>query len=95
MPKRLLADLLLLVGDVLALAGFTHAIALDGLGQNDRRLPLVLHGRCIGRIDLLRIVAPSLQPPEVLIRHVGDHLFEFRVFAEEMLAHKGAVVGGI
>jgi hypothetical protein len=44
MPKRsrnaqeVLAHLLLLVGDVLALAGLTHPVALDGLGQDHRRL---------------------------------------------------------
>ena len=33
--QRVLAHLLLLVGDVLALAGLAHAVALDRLGEDD------------------------------------------------------------
>ena len=36
--ERVLAHLLLLVGDVLALAGLAHAVALDGLGEDHGRL---------------------------------------------------------
>ena len=49
MPKRraefaqlLFVELLLLVRDVAAFAGFAQAVALDRLGQNHRRLALVL-----------------------------------------------------
>ena len=38
--QLILVQLLLLVGDVLAFAGFAQAIALDGLGQDDGRLAL-------------------------------------------------------
>jgi hypothetical protein len=42
-PSAILAHLLLLVGDVLAFAGLAHAIALDGLAQDHRRLAGVVH----------------------------------------------------
>ena len=42
--QRLLVHLLLLVGDVLALAGLAHPVALDRLGEDHRRLALVADG---------------------------------------------------
>ncbi len=59
--QRLVADLLLLMGDHLALARLAHAVALDGLGENDGRLALVLRGGLVGGVDLDRIVAAALQ----------------------------------
>jgi hypothetical protein len=81
----------LLVGDVLRLAGLAHAIALDGLGQDDGRLALVRHGGGVGGIHLVRIVAAAIQAPDVVVGPGGNHLQQFRVLAEEMLAHVGAV----
>jgi hypothetical protein len=52
MAQLLFVELFLLVGDIAALTGFAQAIALDGLGQNHRGRPLVLHGRLIGGIHL-------------------------------------------
>ena len=66
MPKRLRnsrsssrVGLLLLVGDVAALAGLAQPVALDGLGQDHRRPALVLDGRLVGGVDLLRVVAAA------------------------------------
>ena len=55
--QRLLVHLLLLVGDVLALAGAPHAVALDRLGEDHRGLALVVHGGVVGGVDLARAVA--------------------------------------
>jgi hypothetical protein len=87
-----LAHLLLLVGDVLALAGLAHAVALDGLGEDDGGLALVLRRRVVGRVDLLRVVAAAGQGPDLVVRHVGDHGLQLGVLAEEVLAHVGAVL---
>src|SRR5204862_3883390 len=87
-PQRVLAHLLLLMGDVLALAGGAHAVALDGLRQDDRRLTGVRHRRGVGGVDLLRIVAAALEAPEVLIGEAGDHRLELRIAVEEVLAHE-------
>ena len=56
-----LAHLLLLMGDVLALAGLAHAVALDRLGEDDGRLALGVDRLVIGRIDL----ACGSWPPRV------------------------------
>ncbi len=86
------AHLLLLVGDVLRLAGFAHAVALDGLGQDHRRLSGMRHGGCIGRVDLVRIVPAAVQAPDVVIRPGRHHLQQFRILAEEVLAHVSAIL---
>ena len=88
-----LAHLLLLVGDVLALAGLAHAVALDGLGQDHGRLALVGHGGGIGGVDLAGIVAAARQAPDLLVGHAGDTGLELGVLAEEVLADIGAVLG--
>ena len=88
-----LAHLLLLVGDVLALAGLAHAVALDGLGQDHGRLALVRHRRGVGGVDLAGIVAAARQAPDLLVGHAGDAGLELGVLAEEVLADIGAVLG--
>ena len=85
----------LLVRDVESLSGRPHAIALDGFGQNDRRLILVRDGSTIGGIYLVRIVPTAIQAPQVLIGHVGDHRLKLRVLAEEMLADVCAIAGAV
>jgi hypothetical protein len=81
-----LAHLFLGVGDVHPLAGHPHPVALDGLGQDHGRLAARFHGRGIGVVDLHRVVAAAVQAPDVLVGHVGDHLGQLRVLAEEVLA---------
>ena len=90
--QRPQAHLLLLVGDVHPLAGLAHAVALDRLGEDDRRLPRVLHGRRVGGVDLVRVVAAAVEAPEILVGQVGHHRLELRVLAEEVLAHEAAVL---
>src|SRR5215216_2233473 len=60
-PQGGLGHLLLLVGDVLALAGLAHTVALDRLGQDHGRLAGVVHRRLVGRVDLDRVVAARLR----------------------------------
>ena len=83
--------LLLLVGDVHRFAGFAHAIALDGLGENDGRLALVVGRRLERRVDLVRIMAAAVQCPDVVVGPIGHHSLEFRG-VEEVLAHIGAAL---
>ncbi len=80
------------MGDVLRLSG-TGAVALDGLGQDDCRLALVVDRLVVGRIDLVRIVAAAVELPDFLVGHALDTLEQLRVSTEEMLAHIGAVFG--
>ena len=90
--ERLFAHLLLLVGDVLALARLAHAVALDGLGEDDCRLAGVLHGRGVGGVHLERIVATAVELPDLIVGPIGDHRRQLRVFAEEVLADIRAVL---
>src|SRR5215218_1555566 len=87
-----LAHLLLLVGDVLALTGLAHAVALDGLGEDDGGLAPVRHRRGVSGVDLLRVVAAAGQGPDLVVRHAGDHGLQLGVLAEEVLPHVGAVL---
>ena len=50
--------------------------------------------RCVkGGVDFLCVVTTTAQVPDVVIAHLGNHLQRAGVFAEEMLANVGAVVG--
>src|SRR3984893_1333393 len=91
--QRLEPHLLLLVGDVLAFAGLTHAVALDGLGENHSRLAGMLHGCCIGGVDLDRVVTAATKHPDIVVAQILHERSSLRVLAEELLAHIGTVLG--
>ena len=102
MPKRVrnvaqlvFVQLLLLVGDVLAFAGFAEAVALDRAREDDGRLPLVLDRRLVGGVDLDGIVAAEPQLLQLIVGQVLDHLEQPRVGAEEVLAEVGAGLDGV
>ena len=86
-------QLLHLVRGVAALEVAAQRPALDGLGEDDRRLALVLHRRLVGRVDLAVVVAAAGEVPDLLVAHALDHLAGARVTAEEVLADEGAVLG--
>ncbi|MCY1339441.1 hypothetical protein D9M69_253240 [compost metagenome] len=90
-PEAFDIHLLHVVRDVLRLAG-AGAIALHRLGQDHGGLALVVHRPVVGRIDLVRVVAATVELPDFLVGEVLDHLLEFGA-VEEMLADEGAVVG--
>ena len=83
------------MGDVLALAGFAEAVALDGAGQDDRRLSLVLDRGLVGVEDLQRIVAAEAQALQLIVGQMLDHLQQPRIGAEEVLAEIGARFDGV
>ena len=91
--QRVLADLLLLVRDVLALASLAHAVALDGLREYHRRRALVLHGGGIGRIDLVWIMAAAVELADLFVGPGFDQTLRFRILLEEVLARVGAALG--
>ena len=91
--KILQRKLFHLVGGVAALEVRAQRVALDGLGQDHRRLALVVDGGAVGRIDLAVVVPAALEVPDLGIGHVGHQRLGARVAAEEVVAHVGAVVG--
>jgi hypothetical protein len=91
--ERLIAELFLLMRGVQTLSRLAHPESLDGFRQYHGGRAFVSDGGGIGRVHLLRIMAAAVQTPNFLVRHVGDHLLELRVFAEEMLARVGAALG--
>ena len=81
------------MGDHLPFARRAHAVAFDGLGEDDCRLALVLDGRLVGGIDLDRIVPASGQRPDLGVRPVLDHRRRLGIAAEEVLADISAILG--
>ena len=80
------------MSDVLPLAGLAHAVALDSLGQDHRRLVGVVDRGVVGGVHLLRVVAAAVQRPDVVIRHVGDQVEQLRILAEEVLTDVRAIL---
>src|SRR6202022_2707254 len=74
--------LLLLMGDVLALARLAHAVTLHRLGQNDGWLAGMLHGSGVGGKDLDRIGATAAPRPELIVPPHLHQLPGLGIFAE-------------
>ena len=74
-------------------ADVAHAVALDGLGQDDGGLAFVLGGGVERGEHLVRVMAATVQAPDVLVAHARHGFQQLGVLAEEMLAHELAVVG--
>ena len=58
-----------LVGGVAALEVRAQRVALDGLGQDHRRLTLVLRRRAVGGVHLAVVVTAALEVPDLLVGH--------------------------
>ena len=71
----LFVQLFLLMRNVAAFAGFAQAVALDGLGENDRRLAFVFHGGFVGGINFARVVTAAQQLVNLL---VGQMIHQLR-----------------
>ena len=95
LAQFLFVELLLLVRDVAAFAGFAQAVALDGLGQDDRGPALVFDGGFVGGVDFARVVAAAQQLVDLLVGEVVHQLEQLRVFAEEMPAGVAAGLDGV
>ncbi len=81
------------MGGVSALEVLAQRVALDGLGQDHRRLALVLHRGVVGRIDLAVVVAAALEVPDLGVGELLDQLLGAGVAAEEVVADVAAVIG--
>src|SRR5690606_19994919 len=92
--QLVLAELLLLVRDVLALARLAEAVALHRAGEDDRGLTTVLHGRLVGRVDLDRIMSAQPELAQVVVAVVLDELQQARIAAEQVLADVRARLDG-
>ena len=53
----------------------------------------MFHGRRIGCKYLVRVMAATIQVPDLFIRHRRDHLQQFRIFTKEVLADVCTVLG--
>ena len=90
--QRNCAHLFLLMGNILGFSRFAHPIALDRLGKNNSRLSGMFYGCRICRIDFMRIMPSTIQPPDIVVGHVGDHFQQFWIFTEEMFPPIGTVL---
>ena len=93
--QLVLVELLLLVGDVLAFARLSQAVALDRLCQDHRGRAAMVYRRLEGRVHLGRIVAAPVQLAQFVVRVVLDQIQEARIGAEEVLADVGARLDGV
>ena len=84
-------QLLLLVGDVAALAGLAESVALDRPGQDHGWRAAIAHRLVVGGVDLDRIVTAQGQPPELVVALVGDQGRQLGVGVPEMRAQVGSV----
>ena len=50
-------------------------------------------GSRVSRVNLIGIVTPAVELADFLVRHVLDHLEQFRIGAKEMLTGISATVG--
>ena len=53
----------------------------------------MLHRALVGVVNLLRIVAAARQAMQLVVAHVGDHLQQLGIFAEELAANILAALG--
>src|SRR4030095_14864205 len=83
--------LVLLLRDVPRLTRLAHALALDRLGYDQRRLAGMIDRGMEGGVDLVRIMAAAIEAPDIVVRPVGHQFLELRR-VEEMLANEGAVL---
>ena len=93
--QLLLVELLLLVGDVAALARLAQPVALDGMGQNHGGAVFGFHGRLVGVVDLARIVSAAPQFHQLVVAEVRHQVEQLGVLAEEVFANVGAVLGDV
>ena len=91
--QRFAPRLLERVRDVDAFARFAEAVPLSGFRQDDSGLAGVRHRLGVGGVDLRGVMAAAVQCPDLVVRHVGDHLGSFWVLAKEVFAHVGATLG--
>ena len=90
--QLLVVDLLLLVGDVSALAALAQSVAFDRLRQNHRGRPRVLHRGLVGGIHLDRIVPAQSHLLNLLVAQVLHHLQQPRIGAKEVLPEIGSAL---
>src|SRR5690554_2297582 len=75
---------------VLGFTCCTKTIALDGVGQNHGGLAVrVVYRLVVGRVNLVRVVATTVQLLDIFVRKVFRQLGQLRMFAEELLAGIG------
>ena len=88
-------QLFLLMGDVLAFAGFAQSVALNRLGQNDGRRSLVLDRRFVSGVYFDGIVTAQPHARQLLIGKMLDHFQQTGIGAKEILAEISAALDEI
>ena len=85
-PQLVFVELLLLVGDVLAFAGFAQPVTLNGFCQDDSRRALVFDRRSVGSMYFDRIVTAKSHARHLFVRKMIDHSQQTRISSEQVLA---------
>ena len=87
------SEFLHLVSRVATLEMGTEGVALDGLRQNHRRSAGVSGRGSVGGVDLVVVVTPAAQRPNLFISHPRHHGGSAGVFVEEVLSNVSTVFG--
>ncbi len=90
--QLIVIQLFLLVGDVLAFAGFPQTVTLDGLGEDDGGRALVLDCGFVSGVHLDGIVAAQAHAGQLLVGEVLHHLEQAGIAAEEILTEIGSAL---
>ena len=79
------------MSDVLGLTRLTHSVSFNGLGEYYGGLPSMLCSLSVGGIDFMRIMSTTVQAPDIVVRHTGNHFQQFRVLPKKVLTYISAV----
>ena len=83
-------QLFLLVSDVLAFTGFAQPVALNRLGEDDRRAPGVSTAAGYAACTLIGSCPPRRMRRKLIVGKMLDHLQQARIAAEKVLAEISA-----
>ncbi|MNZ80938.1 hypothetical protein D3C78_995920 [compost metagenome] len=82
-----------LVSNVFTFSGVTHAITFDGMCQDNCCFAFGVLSVFQCCVDFLRIVAATVQSPDLIVRPVCNQRCGFRVFTEEVFTNVSTVFG--
>src|SRR5262249_42067179 len=89
-PQLVFVHLLLLVRDVLALAGFAESVPFNSTCQNDGGRALEFDRGLVGVVDLDRVVSAERHLLQLVVGQVLDHVQQPRIHTPEVLTYVGA-----
>jgi len=88
-------EFFLVVRNISPFARLALPVPLHGVRQDQCGRARIFDGRFVGVIDFARIVAAAVHAEEIVVGEVRHQFEQLGIFAEEMLADVGAVLGDV